>query len=276
MARLTIKYSDNGVFTDYSSELENFLRDSATITMVSGEDVIYVGYYKPVNEFYVAMSTKNTESINLSVKYYNGSSYTAVTNLHDGTNNLLRDGFIKFDNNIDDQELSTVDSVELYWYEISADADTSAMVITGINQLFSDDLDIEEDEPGIIASAYYPDTYTSYLLYHQSVRNDIVQHLRNEGHRKYNDGVTDWKNINQFDIHDREELRTASKYKVLGKIYFNLSDSPDDKYFQKYLVYEKMANEALNLFFLSLDSDDDGKEDDFERVALKFGRIIRI
>lgn len=276
MSRLEIKYDDNSSFIDYTDELENYLRDTASMTFTSAEDKLYVGYYKPISSFYVAFSTANTNSANLSVKYYNGSAFTSVSNLKDRTNGFNRDGFVEFDHNREDETTTTIDSKSAYWYELVLDADSSAMSLRGINQLFSDDLDLEGEEPGILDSDYYPASYSSYLLYHQSTRDDIIQHLRNEGHRKYNSSTTDWKNINQFDFLDRTELRQASKYWVLAKVYFNLSDAPEDKYFEKSLAYKIKGSESLNVFFLSYDKDDDGKEDDFEQVGRKFGRIIKL
>lgn len=274
MSRLQVKYDDDSSFSDISNDMENYLVGSLSQTIVSAEDKLYLGYRKPISEVYIHLTTVNTNSGNLSVKYYNGSSYTAVSDLIDRSEGFTQSNFIRWERDYNDQEVSTVDGVELYWYELTLDADSSAIVIAGINLNFSHDDDIREEEPTLLSSEFYPASETSYIAYHQAARNEIIQKIRNEGHRVT--GTTKYKKFTQFDLHDREELRQASKYLVMSKIYFNLSDEPDDKYYQKHQDYRSLYGEAVNLFFLSWDKDDDGKTDNSEEQDRKFGRIIKL
>ena len=266
-------YDDNGTFADISMKMENFLVDTDTRTIVSGEDSIYVGLYKPINNLFIAFDTANTESVNLSVEYFNSSTFTSIATLADRTSDFTRNGFIDWTRPANEVK-TIINNVESYWYKISFDGDTSEIVLKGISQLLSDDNDIKEEEPRLLDADYYPSGESSYLLYHQAARKEIVQKIRNEGHRIT--GNVSFKIFESYDLHNRQELRQASKYLVMSKIYFNLSDAPGDKYYEKYLDYRKMYADAVNVFYLSYDKDDDGIEDTAEKQMRKFGEIVRI
>lgn len=268
-----ILYDDNGTFSDISAKLDNYVVDTVTKTIVSGEDAIYVGLYKPFNSLFFAFSAVNSESVNLSLEYFNGSSFTSIENLIDRTSNFTRDGFVDWDKP-SDEEKATINSIELYWYKLTFDGDTSAVGIKGINQLLSDDNDIKEEEPRLLDSDYYPSNETSYLLYHQAARKEIIQKIRNEGHRIT--GNLSFKMFESYDLHDRQELRQASKYLVMSKIYFNLSDAPGDKYYEKYDDYRKMYADAVNVFYLSYDKNDNGKVELSEKQQRQFGMVVRL
>ena len=57
------------------------------------------------------------------------------------------------------------------------------------------------------------------------------------------------------------QLRQAAKFKAIAKIYFNLSDAPDDIYAVKSKRYDSLFTSAFDLFLFDLDKDNDGIED---------------
>ena len=102
---------------------------------------------------------------------------------------------------------------------------------------------------------------------HVSSRTFILQKLRNTGYIKWN-SITRQENITPWDLLDIFEVKEASIYLTLGKIFFALSDSIDDHYWQKYKEYENKFEETFALARLTLDSDNDGVVDEVENVGI--------
>jgi hypothetical protein len=255
--------------TEYSKELENYSQDTVTITQLSTE-TIDVGLYKPINALYFEFQSANTNSLDVSVKYFNGTSFTNLT-INDRTNNFKRSGFISWDRNQTTENKTTLHSQEMYWYRISVSSDTTAMVLKGINLVFSDDQSLQEEYPGI--NKYLPTGQTSFINFHQSVRDDIIQMLRNSGKKVKN--ANDQKNLDQFDLLDFKEVTQAAKYYCLAKIFFWQSDEVDDKWYQKAKDYQQMADSKINLIFISIDDNDDGMANQSEKLGVQFVRIAR-
>jgi hypothetical protein len=257
--------------TDKSVEMENYLIDTHTFTLVSGQ-YIEVGYKKPINAVFLGASTLNTNSSVLSVEYYNGTAFTDVSGLVDRSRGLSKQSHIKWDRNQTDEASTTLNAQDLYWYRISVDADTSAMVFTGINLLFSDLDSMEGSEPNINSSNFYAENRDDHIGFVQDAKDEIIQRLRNQGKRiEASNG--DLLDLNAFDINDYTQLAEASKYLSLSKIFFYLSDAIDDKYNQKGQDYRRKFDEMFKLYSLSIDVDDDGIEDQDEKNNFQVGFI---
>lgn len=271
--KLSILYYDGvSTYTDYSLDLFDYASDPVSLTLASTES-IYIGFRKPLNTFYVQMDTYSTTDTTLSVKYYNGSSFVSVTGLHDETRAFKKSGFVIFDRNLASEAKTTINSTELYWYELSVAADTSASVFRGINIVYSSDADLKTEVFEI--SDYLPNGENSFILSHAAARNEIIQKLRTDGRYKLDFSTGVAKDITAFDLLDVSQVRVASTYLVLSKIYSNLSDETDDVYSQKSDRYKSMYNAAMQHFFLWLDTDDDGTLDIEERTQDVSGVIQR-
>jgi len=262
--------------TVISSKVENYIDENYVATM-SAASFIYVGYKKPINALYLSLLytvASEQAADNILVSYWNGSAFTTVLNLKDKTNAYARSGFLSWDRNSVNEAKTTIEGTELYWYKLGANAGTFSVTIYGINLLLSDDLMIKEVEPHLNSVDFYPEGFTSFIPFHQSARNEIIQRLRNEGKGTHN-GTT-FNDLTVFDLLDYTQLGEASKYLAIAQVYFNLSDSVDDKYWQKYEDYTKRYNNAYRVFFLSIDSNDDGIQSTSEKESFKSGIIIRV
>lgn len=82
-----VVFDDNTVLTDYSEEAKSAASSSFTGALVATEDYLYVGDLSPFSALNVAMATPNATSSVLTVEYWNGTAWTAVTNMVDGTDN---------------------------------------------------------------------------------------------------------------------------------------------------------------------------------------------
>lgn len=276
--KLTILHDDNSVFADYSDVLADFTRGTASFTFISAEDSIYVGFEKPINTFYVEMSTANSNDVTMTVKYYNGSTFAAVTNLFDDTDGLQRSGFVSWKRKIDDsnwdEALTTINSVEQYWYKVDLSGDSSAMVIKGINIVFSDDQDLKRELFEI--SNYLPSGESTHILSHVAARDEIIQTINLKGREKKDVDTGYLQDITAFDLLDVSEVKLASTYLTLSKIMFAASDTVDDVFFIKHQAYRSMYKNIIDMMDLSVDSDNDGKRDQAERFKFGYGFVTRL
>ena len=264
-SRLNILHDDNSVFTDYSHKMTTFGRDALTLTLTSIEDYIYVGFDKPINSVYVDITTQNGSEGTSAFEYYNGTTYIAVDNASDDTLGLYRSGFIQWDKEQENQAKSTVNSIEMYWYRIKPSVDRTAIAISGIGLVFSDDYELSLEQPYINGTEFLG-SESSHIKTHTAVRNEIIQKFRNKDYIKYND-QGEKEDINIFDLHDIHEIRMAATYLALSKIYFQMSDNAEDIWYNKSQVYEEKFIKYINIARLSLDTNDDGVVDIGENKA---------
>jgi hypothetical protein len=251
---------------DYSLDLESYTTGSESIPILDGESIL-IGYYKPINALFIEQNTI-THNSQLSIEYWNGA--WVELDFKDYTNSLKNSGFLKWERNQDGQKKNTLAGLELFWYRLKLVGDNQTITFKGINLNFSDDSDLKEEYPNIMD--HLPDGAVSFVNFHQAARKDIITYFRNQG--KFVNSQEP-KKVDQFDLLDFEEVREASKFLVLHKIFMWLSDSIDDKWYQKANDFAKKYSDKINLFYLSLDDNDDGLEDASEKMAIKSVRIIR-
>lgn len=255
--KLTIFHDDNSVFADHTDELSDFLRDNISMTLVSAEDYLYIGYRKAFGSIYSELVTANTNANTFTAEYWNGTAWTSVS-LHDETQGFTRSGFMTWDKS--SMASTTVNSVDKYYLRLKPSADHSSTSVRGINLVFTDDSALKSEFFEIDNSNLLPSGESSHISTHVASRNHIIQSLRNLGYIRTNTAGTD-ENIDQWDLHDIYEIRQASMYLTLSKIFFTLSDSVDDHWWAKYKEYQHKYEEAFRLAKFSVDSDDDGVED---------------
>lgn len=272
--QLTIKYSDNGLFTDYSQDFQDFTRDTQAINIVAAEDKLYIGYYKPINKFYIDLNTPNSITNIITIKYYNGSAFADVAGQLDETKGFTRSGFVQWTREQTDQAETTIDSVELYWYEITASVDHVGAIYNAIGLLFADDKDLSEQVPEINDSAHLAGK-SSHVLSHVSAKKWIIQELRNRNYGK-RDEDGNLQDITAWDLLDIDQINQAAVFKALSIIYFNYSDEAKDIYETKSKAYNAQYKSALQLAVLRLDLNDDGVKDVVENtLEMKNRRVTR-
>lgn len=249
---------DNSVFTDASLDLNTFSRDSVSMVLVAAEDYLYYGRYKPFPALYFEFSTANTNAGTLTVEYYNGSTWNAVSELLDETKHFTRSGFIYFEQP-DDWATVAVNGSTQYWLRFKPSVDLSAGTsLLGASIIYSDDRDLEAIYPGVLN--YRASSESSYILRHQNARDEIVQELRNKGFRKV-DSTGTYQQYEPWDLLNIFEVNRWSTYRVLENIFSSLQSTEDGLYKQKADEYREKANEYENAFYITLDKDDDGVVD---------------
>jgi hypothetical protein len=251
--------------TDYSLKLENYLTPHVEVELLSGGEIA-IGYYKPFGDIYVSLMEEVETT--LSVEYFR-DSWTSLQFV-DRTDNFKKSGFISWDRP-SDWKKTEINGHSLYWIKIIS-SDEIDLKIKGINLVFSDDYDLKEAYAHI--EDFLPQGEKSFIAYHQEARNYILTYLRNKGKRV--ETGESYKLLDQFDLHNFNEVRQASKYLCLANIFFNESDNVDDKWYQKARDFRNKYSEAINLTFLSLDKNDDGVKTPSETQAIQYLKVVRL
>lgn len=275
--KLIVKHVSDGTFIDYSDKCQDLLRDSFVLgAFDQTDDSLYIGYEKPINALYVEMLVPDAYETELSLKYFNGSTWEDTSTLSDETIGFSRSGFIQWERNQLHETATTVDSVEAFWYKINvAQTLHSTTSLYGISLLFSDDQCLLEEFPRITDDSFYVNQSDKRHTYsHVAVRNEIIQKFRNKdyfiiGH----DGVQ--RPINHWDLLNIDEVKQGAKYLVLSKIFLNASDSSEDNYAQKSALYHAQGQEALQLIRLSTDVQDNGLKQTSSYAQVKTSRMTR-
>jgi len=271
--RLFVFHDDNSVFVDHSNDSFDFSRNSYLLPLVSAEDFLYIGFRKPINTFYVDMKVVSTETT-FTAEYFNGTTFTSLSNFFDDSRGFSRSGFVRWDRNQTDEAATTIDGQEAFWYKLKPAADFGeGAEVQGLNILFSDDQDLNDEFDCI--NDYLSDNRTSFVLFHQSAKRDIIQELRNKRSNKRS-STKDLEDITEWDVLDTPQINQASKYLVLSKIFFNISDNVEDKYYQFFRDYDRKYKESFPVGILRLDEDDDGLTDNSEARREVITRIVRI
>lgn len=269
MKDLRIFSEISSVFEDSSEELKDYIRETVVKSFAIG-DKLYIGLYKPFNALYLELSAGVSTSP-LTFRYSDGSTFQSLS-VMDDTRGFSRSGFIKWDRDIETWAEQSVNSESLYWIEIEFGAayDLSA---NGFNIVFSSDYEMQVKNPFVMD--YLNKTDTSFIRYHVSARNEIVQLLRNGGYIKMPTGIDDLffqptnnrEDIQKWDLLDIEQIKEAATYRAMASIFFNESRNVQDKAYLLYRDYQGKFGQSFKLFYLSLDTDDDGRTDSNEKLA---------
>lgn len=122
-------FSDNGVNTDYTTEAKDSSNGTVPATMVAGEDYLYIGADWKFDALTVTMDTANAAGTAALVgEYWDGTAWTAVSNLTDGTfatRTLAQNGVLTFTKPTDWEKnyLGETGKIgHMYWLRLSPDA----------------------------------------------------------------------------------------------------------------------------------------------------------
>ena len=258
---------------DYSLPMSDLIKRPSTITL-DNTNYLYVGFKKPLNKFYFNLSNlAPVANTILTVEENDGTNWNPVTNLEDNTYNFSESGYLCWDKYSCNTKCvkSTISGMEKYWYRIQL-SESQTIEFMGTGVLFSQDSDVYIEYP-ILDNAKYKvavsgnqDNYTNI---HVQVRDYILSDIRSIGINKYTkDNPTNcdyFKQITEFDLFDLEEIKFAARMLALANIYYKLSDSPDDRWQIDADRYKAEYLRAFNVAFLSIDKNDDGKQDTCEQ-----------
>jgi hypothetical protein len=256
-----VLYSDNGTLTDRSLEAKS---STFAQTFVAAEDYLYIGQQFPFNSFYLGISTGNTEAATLGIEYWDGSNWTSVVDILDGTLasgvTMAQSGIVRFsldkdtrwdfvadsseESNLGDLENVTI--YQMYWIRIKPSADSSAITFNELSYLFTDNDTIENLDPDI----------NQYLSNWESGKTDwteqiliaskhVVVDLKKKGF------IRDQAQILLID----RELELLAAYRALMVIYSGLGG---DKFNQKMTEARNEYSAVLQGINVVVDQNNDG------------------
>lgn len=249
---------DNGVtIEDISLSVKDFTTNFVPLALANTHH-LYVGYYKPFKQFFIELKPFNNVVGELAFEYWNGSAWVTLDAI-DESQNFFKSGFVYF-NRPEDWATTNVNGLDNFYIRLQPSVSHAASTeVRGLGVLLSNDLDLEGIKSNIVSKL---NSGESWVGKHEAARKYIIQKLRNLGHRKYNNTDTLFSNLTEFDLLEPFELREASKFYALSYIYLDeLSDEQDDKWERSGKRHLKRADEAVNVFMLQVDQDDDGVKD---------------
>jgi len=255
--------------TDISLKVKDYVSNEAPLPLEAGQ-YLYVGYYKPFKNFYIEFSELNTAAVAISFEYLTSNGWVELPDVINETEDFKKSGFIYFTRPKDWVE-GEQDTDTNFYVRIKTDINLDAATkVKGLNVLLSNDNDLIGVRSNIVSKH---NNGKSWIEKHEMSRQHIIQQLRNLGYRKakaskdspiYHEGKSDsviYSNLTQFDLLEPFELRQAAKFYALAYIYLDeLSDEVEDKWHRAGIRHEQRADEALNVFMLKLDINDDGVE----------------
>jgi len=269
---LSVMYDENLTFIDFTQDSRSFIRDAFSLAYVSAPtNHLYIGLYKPFYNFFIELTTVAENPV-LDFEYFDGSIWKALSVI-DSTKNLKRSGFIQWERELSDWVSTAINEKDRYFVRVSANIDFTA-VIDGLNIVFSDDNDLIKLERRIMKQLAKGDK--SFIAYHESALEEIIQRYRNSGNNKRKEGTSLLEKITKWDILDIENLRQASKFLTMAKIMFDVSEQNEDKYYQKFHDYMGQFGEAFRLNIQRLDKNDDGKIDIIENNTKRSVQMVRL
>lgn len=259
---LTVLSETGGVFSDHTLNSSNFIKDKFEVDLDDATDHMYIGYFKPINCFYVEIATHLAPPANgdFIIEYYNGTDWTELS-VEDHTQKFSRSGYLKFDSSVLQQV--TVNGIENYYIRVKFIGHVN---ICGIGCLFSDDCALQEESYEIVDECYFSNGFKSHIISHVAARNYIMQQLRNMGYVKYTDKC-EKDDIVCFDLLNVGEVRQAATYLTLSKIYLSLADSQESIEWAKYQEYQNMYESTFSALKITLDTNNNGKKDSKDKVA---------
>lgn len=267
---------NGSTLTDYSIEAQN---DSVPFELTTGQ-YLYIGQYYPFNNFYLDMSTVNTNASVIQIQYWNSKEWINCVDILDGTKvsgvTLGRSGVVQFSPDIDSnwteiRDTSKQDSpahlqgremYNMYWLRVSFSANLSALTeVRRITYSFTSNAMLSGVDPEI--NQYLtPWGGSSKLNWDEQIQlasMHLVADLRARGI------VLHAGNILRFD-----DIALACAYRTLAVIYGPLGEAFNGRRAQALEQYEKL----LNVKRFTIDVDTNGRVDKGE-INNTVGQMVR-
>ena len=255
-SNLSFMHQSGSDLKNYSHKTNNFGKDVIEIDLLN-TDYLFVGFKRPISRLYFNHNSSYVTEGTLRVDTWNGSSWVD-SSVEDETFGLMRSGFVNIASKSSPELTNTISNSVNYFYRISTNVSRDNLKLSGVNLVFSDDYDLSLEQP-LILEREFLGTSTSFILSHVASRDEILKKLASKNLFKYNPTTNTKEDYNQWDLMDINEVKQASVYLTLSKIYYNLSDSKDDIWTQKSNDYRAKYVDLIESVSLSLDSNQNGK-----------------
>jgi hypothetical protein len=239
---------------DYSNQLLDGLDNPLQVTLSTVSDNTFeVQSVKPLSRLYWAVDSSHDGTLSLS--YFNGTALASASVSSDTTAALTRQGWLTWDRPSDDSKDG--DNYR-YVFTLEDVSTLPTLNLSFVGIVFSEDRDLKKEYPNIID--HKPENDSSFLRFHVAAKDSIVQWFKGKGQVTFNG--TKFQEVDEFDFLIPGELQMASRFMTLAKIFFWLSDSSDDKYYQKGKDFIAESYNSLDVYYVSIDKDQDATPDE--------------
>lgn len=267
-----IYYSSAGVLTDITSEMQTFDTPDKSVTWIASQDALYFGSPHKFNWRYIKMATGNTNAASLTAEYWSRDNGWQPFKLFiDETSGLKSSGFIQWEDNRPEwvkQDCSKITEVAslpyteendwLFWMRLKLSSDSSAMTLSAIKYMLSDDRMMTAIHPEIFS--YLPANQTDYLKQHELAKDFIVAQLKQRGVIAYEE-----------QIKNPDEWLMAATYRTIALI---LAPIPGDDKLN--LVKKEMASMAEVTSPGTAASIDTDRNEDLDPQERQPGQIMEL
>lgn len=111
----------------------------STVTIAAASDKVFlVGSTRPLKGIIFAVSSANTGTPSLTGKEWDGSSWTSLGTMVDGTSGLKTSGEITFDSTLATSKLKHLEGRILYWYQFELSAGTAEISYVTVDAEWQD------------------------------------------------------------------------------------------------------------------------------------------
>ena len=273
-----IIFSDNGVLSDKSIDLNDYRLGTFIPGYTTGQDYLYIGSLLPFNHKYFDLGTLNAVAASVSVDIWWSNTWYPAVDILDRTSvsgaSLAQSGVIQW--NTDrlkgwDRELDSADVTgltgttiyDMYWVRLSWDATlTAGTVLKFIGHKFSNDDQLY---------SYYPDLNqtglkeafdtgkTDWTEQHFQAAEIIIRDLIKQNVIRSGAQILDFEKFVEPSIHKVAEL----VYQALGDAY---KDNKADA--------RKIYKETMDMKYFNVDSNADGSLSG-EEITFEQGYLYR-
>jgi hypothetical protein len=272
------------VFTEVSDTITDKTLASqdgsgVTCNFATSGDYIYVGQYFPFNNFTIDPLVANTSGAEMLVEYWDGSNWTDMVDLLDGTSSgsvsLARHGTVQFSpdkdsswtrvSDVSDETgmgLGELKVYDLYWSRVSFDAPLSATAsIKELRYKFCEHADLAKVDPEI----------NEYL----NGWGGVSKTTWNEQIFEASDNIISELKERKLILHEGQILRfddvyKACVYQTLMLIYSQLGPS----FTNKYEYFERLYKQHLGDKRFTFDATRDGMVNTSE-ISMSVGMGVR-
>ena len=168
------------VSTETTAKTDSIASDTLAFVLLTTQK-LYLGFREKFACRYFLLGTVNTNAATLTVKYWDGTAYSAVEDLVDQTVGFTQSGWISWKNvtGWTKAEQSPVTDEELYWIEISTSANLSAgTTIQAILNLFCNEVLLAEYYPELVSDTrYLPSGRSNFMEQYNAAAKMTVQAL---------------------------------------------------------------------------------------------------
>jgi hypothetical protein len=208
----------------------------------------------------------NTTLVALTVEYWDGTAWQVVSDFVDQTLGLTRSGFISWTNEKDwkKQSLTPINDVELYYIRISSNLDLDLSTsIQSIVNIYSNDDSLRSYYPELVSDTrFLPADRTNFIDQHIAAKELTVLKLKQRKLIKDEKQILDINEVATAAVH-------ASAYLILNPIA--TAESLIELAERALRAFEREVAELS----LSVDQDDDGVVDDWERDDVADTLVVR-